>query len=47
MTKLPIKKIQTGINNPILRNRSEEIEEITEEIIDFSAKLLDLMRKNK
>lgn len=45
--KFPIKKIQKGINNPILRNVSEEIEEITEELGEFCDKLLLLMRENQ
>jgi peptide deformylase len=45
--KFPIKKIQTGINNPILRHVSEEIEEITEELGEFCDKLLLLMRENQ
>jgi peptide deformylase len=44
--KFPIKKIQTGMNNPILRQRSEEIEEISEDLVNFSDKLLDLMREH-
>lgn len=44
--KLSNKNIQTGMNNPILRQKSEEIEEITEEIEDFCEKLLKLMWEN-
>lgn len=42
-----IKWIQTGNNNPILRTVSEEIEEITEDIVNFCKKLLVVMWKNK
>lgn len=45
--KYPIKKIQTGMNNPILRSTSEEIEEISEELIQFCDKLLIEMYQNK
>lgn len=45
--KYPIKKIQTGMNNPILRNISEDVEEITEELLDFCDKLLLEMYENK
>ena len=43
----PIKRVQTGINNPILRNISEEIEEIDQDLIVFCHKLLVLMYQNK
>ena len=43
----PIKRVQTGINNPILRNISEEIEEIDQDLIIFCHKLLVLMYQNK
>ena len=43
----PVKKIQTGINNPILRNVSEEIQEIDQELIIFCHKLQLLMWQNK
>jgi len=43
----PIKKIQTGINNPILRNISEEVEEINQDLIVFCHKLVVLMYQNK
>jgi len=43
----PIKKIQTGMNNPILRGISEEIEEISQELVEFCNKLLMLMYQNK
>ncbi len=46
-TKYPIKRIQTGMNNPILRNISEEIQEINQEIVDFCNKLIVLMYQNK
>lgn len=45
--KYPIKRIQTGMNNPILRTISEEIQEINQEIIDFCNKLTVLMYQNK
>jgi len=45
--KYPFKKIQTGINNPILRHTSEEIEEISEELLEFCDKLLVAMYENK
>jgi len=45
--KFSIKKIQTGMNNPILRHISEEVEEISEELIDFCDRLLTEMRENK
>ena len=45
--RYPIKQVQTGMNNPILRTVSDEIEEINEEIIEFANKLLMAMRKNK
>lgn len=45
--KFPIKKIQTGMNNPILRSISEEVEEISEELVQFCQKLLIAMRENK
>ena len=44
--KPSIKKIQTGINNPILRNTSEEITEITEELKNFCDTLMTMMRKH-
>ncbi|MFA6256310.1 MAG: peptide deformylase, partial [Candidatus Absconditabacterales bacterium] len=43
----PIKHIQTGMNNPILRTISEEIQEIDQELIIFCHKLLTLMYQNK
>lgn len=43
----PVKKIQTGMNNPILRSVSEEIEEISQELVIFCQKLLVLMYENK
>jgi len=43
----PIKRIQTGMNNPILRNISEEIEEIDQDLILFCHKLIVLMYQNK
>ena len=43
----PVKKIQTGMNNPILRSISEDIEEINDELIIFCHKLQLLMRQNK
>ena len=43
----PIKKIQTGLNNPILRNISEEVEEINQDLIVFCHKLVVLMYQNK
>ena len=45
--KYPIKRIQTGLNNPILRSISEEVEEISQELVDFCNKLLVLMYENK
>lgn len=35
------------MNNPILRSVSDEVEEITEELIEFCDKLLVSMRENK
>lgn len=46
-TKYPIKHIQTGMNNPILRTISEDVEEISQELIVFCHKLLVLMYQNK
>ncbi len=46
-TKYPIKQIQTGMNNPILRNISEEIQEITQEVVEFCHKLMLLMWQHK
>ncbi|MFA7298576.1 MAG: peptide deformylase [Candidatus Absconditabacterales bacterium] len=46
-TTYPIKRIQTGMNNPILRNISGEIEEITQDLIVFCHKLMVLMYQNK
>ena len=43
----PTKRIQTGINNPILRTVSEEIEEINQDLILFCHKLIVLMYQNK
>ncbi len=43
----PIKRIQTGINNPILRSISEEIKEFDEELALFCKKLQVLMWQNK
>ena len=45
--RYPIKHVQTGINNPILRTISDEIEEVNQEIVEFCNKLLVAMRKNK
>ncbi len=45
--KYPIKGIQTGMNNPILRSISEEIKEIDEELILFCKKLQLMMWQNK
>lgn len=45
--KYPTKRIQTGMNNPILRSVSEEIQEIDQELIIFCHKLQLLMRQNK
>ena len=45
--KYPIKRIQTGLNNPILRSISEEVEETSQELVDFCNKLLVLMYENK
>jgi len=45
--KYPIKHIQTGMNNPILRTISEEVEEVTQDLIVFCHKLLVLMYQNK
>ena len=45
--KISFKKIQTWINNPILRSVSDEVEEITEELIEFCDKLLVSMYENK
>ncbi len=45
--KYPIKRIQTGLNNPILRSISEEVEEVSQELVDFCNKLLVLMYENK
>jgi len=42
-----VKKIQTGMNNPILRSVSEEIQEISQELVEFCNKLLMLMYQNK
>ncbi len=42
-----VKKIQTGMNNPILRSISEEIQEISQELVEFCNKLLMLMYQNK
>lgn len=42
-----IKHVQTGMNNPILRSISEEVEEINQELIIFCHKLLILMYQNK
>lgn len=39
--------IQTWTNNPILRAISQEIEKIDKDIIDFSAELIRLMRRNQ
>ena len=43
----PTKRIQTGMNNPILRSVSEEIEEINQDLIIFCHKLIVLMYQNK
>ncbi|MEI7558265.1 MAG: peptide deformylase [bacterium] len=43
----PVKRIQTGMNNPILRNISEEIQEITQDLIVFCHKLIVQMYQNK
>ena len=45
--KYPIKHVQTGMNNPILRSISEEVEEISQELVEFCNKLLILMYQNK
>lgn len=45
--KYPTKRIQTGMNNPILRNISEEVEEINQDLIIFCHKLTVLMYQNK
>ena len=45
--KYPTKRIQTGMNNPILRNISEEVEEINQDLIIFCHKLIVLMYQNK
>ncbi len=45
--KYPLKKVQTWMNNPILRNVSDEVEEISEELVDFCDKLLVAMYENK
>lgn len=45
--KYPIKHVQTGINNPILRGVSEEIQEFDKELVEFCNKLLVLMYENK
>jgi peptide deformylase len=44
--RYPIKKIQTGINNPILRSVSDQIEEIDEELEAFCNTLMIMMRKH-
>lgn len=46
-TNYPTKRIQTGMNNPILRGISEEIEEINQDLIVFCHKLVVLMYQNK
>lgn len=43
----PIRKVQTGINNPILRSISEEVKEIDQDLVLFSHKLLVMMYENK
>ncbi|MEI6119138.1 MAG: peptide deformylase [bacterium] len=43
----PIKRIQTGLNNPILRSISEEVQEINQDLIVFCHKLVVLMYQNK
>ncbi|MEI6672427.1 MAG: peptide deformylase [bacterium] len=43
----PTKRIQTGMNNPILRNISEEVDEINQDLIVFCHKLMVLMYQNK
>jgi len=35
--------IQTGVDNKILRTKSQEISNITEDLIDFAGDLLELM----
>jgi len=45
--KFPIKRVQTWMNNPILRSVSDEIEEVTEELLEFCDKLLIAMYENK
>jgi len=45
--RYPTKRIQTGMNNPILRGVSEEIEEINQDLIIFCHKLVVLMYQNK
>lgn len=47
MMRYPTKRVQTGMNNPILRSVSEEIEEISDELIIFCHKLQLLMWQNK
>jgi len=39
--------IQTGDSNPILRTVSEDVEKITNELKEFCADLIKLMRRNK
>lgn len=43
----PTKRIQTGMNNPILRSISEEVDEINQDLIVFCHKLIVLMYQNK
>lgn len=43
----PARHIQTGMNNPILRNISEEVEEIDQDLIVFCHKLVVAMYQNK
>lgn len=45
--KFPLKRIQTGMNNPILRQVSENVEEISEDLVEFCDKLLVAMVENK
>ena len=43
----PTKRIQTGMNNPILREISEEVLEINQDLILFCHKLVVTMYQNK
>ena len=44
--KFPVKRIQTGINNPILRHPSEEIFEIEKDLQEFCDTLMLMMWKH-